>query len=132
MPIRWPSGFSITASGSASWKSWMRSSRKEPARSVPAPPGNTLTGRGAAVRIMHDIHATAFVNWYEVLGVAHDANDEVLKRVFHLVATRFHPDNQASGDLDRFLKVKAAFEVLTDPQRRKAFDEELRIHNKQR
>jgi curved DNA-binding protein CbpA len=80
---------------------------------------------------MHEIHTTEFVNWYEVLGVAHDANDEVFKRVFHLVATRFHPDNQESGDLDRFLKVKAAFEVLTDPQRRKAFDEELRIHNKE-
>ena len=74
---------------------------------------------------------TAFVDWYEVLGVAPDATDESIKRVFHLVASRFHPDNQDSGDLDRFLRVKTAFEVLSDEQRRKAFDEELRIHNKE-
>jgi curved DNA-binding protein CbpA len=74
---------------------------------------------------------TGFVDWYEVLGVAPDATDESIKRVFHLVASRFHPDNQDSGDLDRFLRVKTAFEVLSDEQRRKAFDEELRIHNKE-
>src|SRR5258706_4327586 len=74
---------------------------------------------------------TPFVDWYEILGVAPDANDETIKRVFHLVASRSHPDNQDSGDLDRFLKVKTAFEVLSDTQRRKAFDEELRAHNKE-
>ena len=72
-----------------------------------------------------------FTNWYEILGVAPDTNDETLKRVFHLVASRFHPDNQDSGDLDRFLRVKTAFEVLSDEKRRKDFDEELRIHNKE-
>ena len=81
---------------------------------------------------MHNIEfKTAFVNWYEILGVPPDANDETLKRVFHLVASRFHPDNQDSGDLDRFLNVKTAFEVLSDEQRRKEFDEELRVHNKE-
>jgi len=63
--------------------------------------------------------------------VSPDATDESIKRVFHLVASRFHPDNQDSGDLDRFLKVKTAFEVLSDEKRRKDFDEELRIHNKE-
>jgi curved DNA-binding protein CbpA len=72
-----------------------------------------------------------FVNWYEVLGVAPDASDETLRRVFHIVAARYHPDNRDSGNVDRFLKVKAAFELLSDPQRRKDFDIELRHHNQQ-
>ena len=72
-----------------------------------------------------------FVNWYEVLGVAPDANEETLRRVFHIVAGRYHPDNKDSGNLDRFLKVKAAFELLCDPIRRKEFDQDLARHNKE-
>lgn len=73
----------------------------------------------------------SFINWYEILGVAQDATEETLKRVFHIVASRFHPDNQDSGDLDRFLMAKTAFEVLSDERRRKDFDEALRVHNKE-
>jgi curved DNA-binding protein CbpA len=72
-----------------------------------------------------------FVNWYEVLGVPPDANDETLRRVYHIVAGRFHPDNTDSGDLDRFLQVKEAFELLSDPKRRKDFDADLARHNQE-
>ena len=72
-----------------------------------------------------------FVNCYEVLGVAPDVSDETLRRVFHIVAGRYHPDNKDSGNLDRFLKIKSAFELLSDPQRRKEFDQELQRHSKE-
>ena len=79
---------------------WSRKERPRTSREAPADFG--------AKRIqMHSIEIqTAFINWYEILGVPPDANDETLKRVFHLVASRFHPDNQDSGDLDRFLNIK--------------------------
>jgi curved DNA-binding protein CbpA len=70
-----------------------------------------------------------FTNWYEVLGVAPDANDDTLRRVFHIVAGRLHPDNRDSGDLDRFLRAKTAYEILSDVNQRKEFDNELRINS---
>jgi curved DNA-binding protein CbpA len=72
-----------------------------------------------------------FKNWYEILGVPPNATVEDLARVYHLLAARFHPDNQETGDLDRFLEVKAAYETLSDPAARKQFDVELRTQSQE-
>jgi curved DNA-binding protein CbpA len=78
---------------------------------------------------MQETKTAAFTNWYEVLGIPNSASNDDLTRVYHLLAARFHPDNQETGDSSRFLEVKQAFETLSDPDRRKEFDRQAREHS---
>lgn len=59
---------------------------------------------------------------YEFLQVSPSVDQETLGSVFRHMAKRFHPDNQDSGDADRFRRLVQAFEVLSDPVRRAQYD----------
>src|SRR5688572_15939255 len=60
---------------------------------------------------------------YSVLGVARDASDAEIKRAFRRLAQQWHPDvNQDSGADVRFKQINEAYQVLSDPQRRQAYD----------
>ncbi len=63
-----------------------------------------------------------FVDHYEVLQLSPRAGAETVERVFRLLAKRYHPDNAATGDSEKFGRVHAAYEVLSDPERRAAYD----------
>lgn len=58
---------------------------------------------------------------YEMLGVAVDATEAQIKRAYRKHAKKNHPDR--GGDADKFREVTHAYEVLTDPVRRKRYDE---------
>ncbi|MGB2713626.1 MAG: DnaJ domain-containing protein [Vicinamibacterales bacterium] len=71
-------------------------------------------------------------DYYDVLGVAADAGAEEIKRAYRQLARRYHPD--ISGD-DRgaaFLELARAYEVLSDPQRRRSYDAEARSSSARR
>ena len=51
-----------------------------------------------------------------------NATGETVERVYRLLAKRYHPDNQESGDASRFSEVYEAFNVLSDPERRAQYD----------
>jgi hypothetical protein len=63
-----------------------------------------------------------FVDHYETLQLSPSADSETVERVYRLLAKRYHPDNPASGHVDRFKEVRAAFETLSDPDARAAYD----------
>lgn len=65
---------------------------------------------------------TPWVDHYETLQLSASADPETVERVYRLLAKRFHPDNDASGDVDRFKQVRAAYEALSDPDTRAAYD----------
>jgi len=65
---------------------------------------------------------TDFIDYYEVLQISPRAEVETIKRVFKLLAVRVHPDNPATGDAEQFRKLKEAYETLSDPSRREAYD----------
>ncbi len=61
---------------------------------------------------------------YETLGVARDATGEAIKRAYRKLARQYHPDaNQGDAGAEaRFKEISAAYEVLSDPQRRSRYD----------
>ncbi|MBA2275179.1 MAG: molecular chaperone DnaJ [Chloroflexi bacterium] len=62
-------------------------------------------------------------DYYDILGVQRGASDEELKRAFRKLAQQWHPDvsTQPGADL-RFKEINEAYQVLSDPQRRQAYD----------
>lgn len=61
-------------------------------------------------------------NHYEVLGVPRDADDATIKKAYRKAASQHHPDKKG-GDAETMKKVNDAYAVLSNPTRRKAFDE---------
>jgi DnaJ-class molecular chaperone len=59
---------------------------------------------------------------YAILGVPKSASDEDIRRAFRKLAKELHPDLNRSGTDDRFKKVSSAYEILGDPEKRRAFD----------
>ncbi|HET8549770.1 MAG TPA: J domain-containing protein [Bryobacteraceae bacterium] len=63
-----------------------------------------------------------FVDFYEVLQISPNAEPETVQRVYKMLATRYHPDNPETGDLERFVRLNEAFETLSNPARRREYD----------
>lgn len=64
----------------------------------------------------------SFVDFYEILQVSPNADTDTIDRVFRHLAKRFHPDNQETGDRERFDVLVEAHRILSDAERRTAYD----------
>ena len=61
---------------------------------------------------------------YARLGVASSATTDLIKAAYRKKAAQYHPDKNPSADAAaRFREVQEAYEVLSDAQRRQAFDD---------
>jgi curved DNA-binding protein len=63
-----------------------------------------------------------FVDYYEILQLSPNATADTVERVYRLLAKRLHPDNQETGNAERFAQLLDAFTVLSDPERRAKYD----------
>ncbi|CAB4432082.1 unnamed protein product [Rhizophagus irregularis] len=70
------------------------------------------------------IRACGVHDFYAILGISKDASDLEVKKSYRKLALQMHPDkNGAPGADEAFKLVSKAFQVLSDPQKRAAFDE---------
>ena len=61
--------------------------------------------------------------FYDVLGVSKNASDKEIKSAFRKLAVKYHPD--AGGDEQKFKEISEAYETLSDPKKRKEYDQML-------
>jgi molecular chaperone DnaJ len=62
-------------------------------------------------------------DYYDVLGVPRDASNEDIRKAFRKLAFQYHPDrNRSDGAADKFKEVNEAYEVLSDADKRAAYD----------
>ncbi|WP_395701840.1 molecular chaperone DnaJ [Aquabacterium sp.] len=66
-------------------------------------------------------------DYYEVLGVAKNASDEDIKKAYRKLAMKYHPDRNQGDDAkkaeEKFKEAKEAYEMLSDGQKRAAYDQ---------
>jgi DnaJ-class molecular chaperone len=60
---------------------------------------------------------------YETLGVGKNASAEEIKRAYREKMQKAHPDKNQGGNHEEAVAIQQAFEVLSDPERRKRYDE---------
>lgn len=62
-------------------------------------------------------------DYYDVLGIDRKASDEEIKKAFRKLAFQYHPDhNRDHGAEEKFKEVKEAYDMLSDSQKRAAYD----------
>ena len=66
------------------------------------------------------------MDYYVVLGIAEDADQESIRTAFRALARRYHPDAGAGSSSAEFQRAREAYETLADPERRRSYDRQLR------
>lgn len=69
--------------------------------------------------------AVEYKNYYDILGVAKNASDAEIKKAFRKLARKYHPDiaKDKGGSEIKFKEINEANEVLSDPDKRRKYDE---------
>jgi DnaJ-class molecular chaperone len=62
---------------------------------------------------------------YDALGVSNNASDDEIKKSYRTLSLRHHPDR--GGSKEKFQEISAAYDVLSDPEKRRQYDFELRL-----
>ena len=63
------------------------------------------------------------MDYYVVLGIAENADEEMIRSAFRTLARRYHPDVGAGSSPIEFQRAREAYETLVDPERRRRYDQ---------
>ena len=66
------------------------------------------------------------LSFYDVLDIPMHATPDSLRKSYHKACLKYHPDKTGRGEEDHvFLKIKEAFDTLSDPQKRRSYDSSM-------
>jgi hypothetical protein len=92
--------------------------------------GGSSSGAGAGTAAATSSEAVP--DYYEVLQISPNADPDMIHRVYRLLAQRYHPDNKESGDEKSFRAITDAYKVLSEPEKRAAYDVNLHAYRQVR
>ena len=69
------------------------------------------------------------MDYYELMQISPNAEQETIQRVYRMLAARYHPDNPETGDTDRFLLLGQAYRILSDPEARAGYESTYSIRH---
>nr|XP_040030650.1 dnaJ homolog subfamily B member 9-like [Gasterosteus aculeatus aculeatus] len=86
------------------------------------------TVQSALVLAVHVLLISEFIlakrDYYDVLGVPRDATERLIKKAFHKLALKYHPDRNKGPDAEsKFREIAEAYETLSDDKRRREYDQ---------
>jgi hypothetical protein len=64
----------------------------------------------------------SFIDHYEILQISPKAGQETIERIYRFMAKKYHPDNQATGNAEKFNLLTTAYKTLAHPEKRAAYD----------
>src|SRR5438132_428852 len=66
------------------------------------------------------------LEYYKILGIDHNANAEIIKKAYHNLSRKYHPDKLSESDKDKdgekFKSIGDAYKVLSDPYKRQIYN----------
>ena len=70
--------------------------------------------------------------YYEILGLKQTADEDEIRRSYRKLAKKYHPDLNPGDAVceQKFKEISVAYETLSDPQKRKEYDEKLSVKPK--
>ena len=68
------------------------------------------------------------MKYYQILNLPHDCSQNEIKKRYHELALRYHPDKNNETNIEFFHKIQEAYETLYDEDKRKEYDIECKIH----
>jgi molecular chaperone DnaJ len=73
---------------------------------------------------MEEMFVASKRDYYEILGLSKGAAEQEIKKAYRKLSKQYHPDiNQEAGAEEKFKEVSEAYEILSDPQKRAAYDQ---------
>jgi curved DNA-binding protein CbpA len=72
-----------------------------------------------------------FIDFYELLQISPNAEQETIQRVYRMLAARYHPDNPQTGSSAKFVRLNEAYKTLTDARARAVYDAEYQSKSAQ-
>ena len=72
-----------------------------------------------------------FVDYYELMQISQKAEQETIQRVYRILAARCHPDNPHTGDMERFLRLNEAYQILSCAESRAEYDQLCQVQQTQ-
>ena len=62
------------------------------------------------------------MNFYGILGISRDADDETIRSAYRILARQYHPDRGEGSSAEKFRQVNEAYEALINPGSRQSYD----------